>query len=71
MARVLFDSGNSFSFISESFAVEIGDRPAKLAFHFDVMTSLGEHNLAWKYLRSVEVKLGDKDFKASLIIMDM
>ena len=29
IARVLFDSGSSFSFISKSFAVEIGSRPAK------------------------------------------
>ena len=46
MPRVLFDLGSSFSFISESFAAEIGDRPAKLAFHLDVVTLLGEHSLA-------------------------
>ena len=40
MARVLFDSGSSFSFTSESFAVEIGKRPARLAFHLDVVTPL-------------------------------
>ena len=71
MARVLFDSGSSFSFISESFAAEIGIKPARLAFHLDVVTPLGEHSLVWKYLRSVDVNLGEMDFKASLIIMNM
>ena len=50
MARVLFDSGSSFSFIFESFVAEIRDRPAKLAFHLNVVTSLGKHSLAWRYL---------------------
>ena len=71
MARVLFDSRSSFSFISESFAIKIGKRPARLACHLDVVTPLGEHNLVWKYLLSVNVKLGEMDFKAGLIIMDM
>ena len=71
MVRILFDSRSSFSFISESFAAEIGDRPARLAFHLDVVTSLGEHNLTSKYLRSVGIKMGVKDFKAGLIIMDI
>ena len=71
MARVLFDSGSSFFFISESFAVEIGDRPVRLAFHLNVVTPLGEHSLVWRYLRSIGIKLGDRSFKASLIIMDM
>ena len=68
MTRVLFNSESSFSFIFESFIVESGDRSA---FHLDVVSPLGEHSLALKYLRSVDIKLGDKDFKASLIIMDM
>ena len=71
MARVLFDSGSSFSFISESFVAEIGSRPAKLAFHLNVVTPLGELSLAWKYLLSVDIKLGNQDFKTGLIIMDM
>ena len=71
MARELFDSRSSFSFIFESFAAEIGDRPAKLAFHLNMVTPLGEHSLAWRFLRSISIKLGDKDFKASLIITDM
>ena len=50
MARVLFDSGSSFSFISESFATEIAIKLASLAFQHDVVTPLGEHNLVWKYL---------------------
>ena len=71
MARVLLESGSSFSFIFESFAVEIGSRPAKLAFHLNVVIPLGEHSLGWRYLRSVDIKLGNQDFKADLIIMDM
>ena len=71
MARVLFDSGSSYSFISESFAVELGLRPTRLAFHLDVVTPLGEHSLVWKFLRSIGVKLGEMDFEASLIVMDM
>ena len=71
MARVLFESGSSFSFISESFAAEIGIKPARLAFLLDVVSPLGEHNLVWKYLQSVAEKLGEMDFKASLIIMGM
>ena len=68
---VLFDSGSSFSFISKSFAAKIGIKPARVAFQLDVVTPLGEHSLVWKYLRLVDVKLGEMDFKASLIIMDM
>lgn len=71
MARVLFDLGCSFSFISESFAVEIGNRPARLVFHFIVVTLLAEHSLAWKYLQSVGIMLGGMSFKASMIAMDM
>ena len=71
MARVLFDSGSSFSFISESFVAEIGIKPARLAFHLDVVTPSGEHSLVWKYLRSNDVKLGEMDFNANLLIMDM
>ena len=68
MARVLFDLGSSFSFISKSFVAEIGDRPARLAFHLNVVTPLGEHSLAWRYLRSIGIRLSDKSFKASLIV---
>ena len=32
---------------------------------------MGEHSLVWKYLESIDVKLGEMDFKASLIVMDM
>ena len=71
IARVPFDSGSSFSFISELFTAEIGDRLARLAFNLDVVTPLGEHSLAWRYLRSVNIKLSDKGFKASLIVMNV
>ena len=47
MAKVLYDLGSTFSYIFESFAVEMEDRPAKLAFQLDVVTPLGEHNLAF------------------------
>ena len=50
---------------------KIGKRSARLAFHLDVAIPFGERNLVWKYLRSVDVKLRDMDFNASLIIMDM
>lgn len=71
MAKVLFDSGSSFSYICKSFAAEMKDRPAHLAFHLNVMTPLGERSLAWKYLRSVNIALNGRDFKANLIIMGM
>ena len=71
MAKVLFDSGSSFSFISESFAAKIGIKPARLAFQLDVVTPLGEHSLVCKFLQSIDVKLGEMDFKAGLIVMDM
>ena len=71
MAKVLFDSGSSFSYISESFAAEMEDRQAKLAFHLNVVTPLGEHSLAWRYLQSVSMALNGKEFNDNLIIMDM
>ena len=71
MTKVLFDSGSSFSFISESFMAKNRDRPARLAFHLNVVTPLKEHSLTWRYLWSIGIRLGDKSFKASLIIMDM
>ena len=55
MARVLFDSGSSFSFISKPFVAEIGIKPVRLAFQLDVVTPLGEHSLVWKYLWSIDV----------------
>ena len=57
MAKVLFDLGSTFSFVSESFAVELDDVPANLAFHLDVVMSLGEHSLAWRYLPSIDLEL--------------
>ena len=71
MAKVLFDSGSTFSFVSESFAAELDDVPAKLAFHLDVVTPLGEHSLAWSYLSSVDLELNGREFDASLILMGM
>ena len=71
MAKVLFNSGSSFSFIFESFAVEIGDRPARLAFHLNVVTPLGEHRSAGRYLRSVDIRLSDESFKVSPIVMSI
>ena len=71
MAKVSFDSESSFSYIPESFAVEMKDRLARLAFHLNVVTPLGEHIIAWRYLRSVSIALNERDFKANLIIMDM
>ena len=71
IARILFDTGSSFSFISESFAAEIGIKPTRLAFYLDVVTPLGEHNLVWKFFRSIGVKLREMDFEASLIVMDI
>ena len=68
---MLFDSGSSFSYISESFAAEMEDIPARLAFYLNVVTPLGEHSQAWKYLRSVGVVLNGREFDASLIIMNM
>ena len=59
--------GALFSYYSfGSFAVEIGDRPVRLAFHLNVVTLLGENSLAWRYLWSVGIKLGDRSFKAQL-----
>ena len=57
MAKVLFDSGSTFSFVSESFTAELDYVPAKLAFHMDVVTPLVEHSLAWRYLPSVDLEL--------------
>ena len=71
MDKVLFDSGSTFSFVSESFAVELDDVPARLAFHLDVVTPLGEHSLAWRYLPSVDLELNGLEFEASLILMGM
>ena len=52
MAKVLFGSRSTFSFVSESFAAELDDVPARLAFHLDVVMPLGEHSLVWRYLPS-------------------
>ena len=66
MAKVLFNSGRTFSYVSESFAAEMEDRPAKLAFHLNVVTLLGEHNLAWRYLRSVNLALNGWEYDVIL-----
>ena len=71
MAKLLFDLRSSFSYIFESFAVEMEDRPASLAFHLNVVTPLGEHSLAWRYLWFVSMALNGREFIASLIIMNM
>ena len=71
MANVLFNLRSSFSYISKSFAAKMKDRPTHLTFHLNVVMPLGEHSLAWKYLWSVNIALGGRDFKANLIIMDM
>jgi len=71
MAKLLFDSGSSYSFISEEFAKGIKQQPARLGFQLQVITPLGEYNLAWRYLRSVNIDLGESRVTASLIILDM
>ena len=71
MAKVLFDLGSTFSYVSKSFAVEMEDRPAKMAFHLNLVTLLGEHSLAWRYLLFVNLALNAWEFDASLIIMDL
>ena len=71
MAKVSFDSGSSFSYISESLAVEMEDKPARLAFHLNVVMPLEEHSLAWRYLQSVSTALNGREFNARLIIMGM
>ena len=67
MVKVLFDLRSTFSFVSESFATELDDVPTRLAFHLDVVTPMGEHSLAWKYLPSVDLKLNGREFDVSLI----
>ena len=57
MAKVLFELGSTFSFVSESFATKLDDVSARLAFHLDVVTPLGEHSLAWRYLLFVDLEL--------------
>ena len=71
MAKVLFDSGSTFSLVSKSFAAELDDVPAKLAFHLDVVMLLGECSLAWRYLPSVDLELNGREFNATLILMGM
>ena len=71
MAKVLFDSGSTFSFVSKSIAAELDDVLTRLAFHLDVVTPLVEHSLAWRYLSSVDLELNGWEFDASLILMGM
>ena len=71
MVKVLFDSGSTFSFVFESFAVELDDMLARLVFLLDVVTPLDEHSLAWRYLLSVDLELNDREFNASLILIGM
>ena len=71
MAKVLFDSGSTFSFVSKLFAAELDDVPAMLAFHLDGVTLQGKHSLVWRYLLSVDLELNGREFDASLILMGM
>lgn len=71
MARVLFDSGSTYSFVSELFAKEIDLQPVQLGFQLQVVTPLKEHSLAWKYLSNVKMEISGESLTVELIILDM
>ncbi|KAJ1405467.1 Aspartic peptidase domain superfamily [Sesbania bispinosa] len=70
-AHVLFDPGATHSFVSLSFAAQLGKSPSSLEETLAVTTPVGEILLAYCVYRSCVVSIGGKELFANLIALDM
>ena len=67
IARVLFDSGASNSFISSSFATKINKKPEPLSFQLVVSTPVGTTLTTNVYYKGCEITIGEMKTQADLI----
>ncbi|KAJ1431582.1 Retrotransposon gag domain [Sesbania bispinosa] len=70
-AHVLFDPGATHSFVSLSFATQLGKSPSSLDETLAVTTPVGEILLADCVYRSCVISIGGKELFANLIALDM
>jgi len=67
VARVLFDSGATHSFISSSFATKINKKSEPLSFQLVVSTSVGTKLTTDVYYKGCEITIGEMKTHADLI----
>ena len=71
LARVLFDSRASRSFISTSFALHVDRELTQLKSRLVVTTPLGERILCTSVFKGCEILVEDVVLKANLILLEM
>ena len=70
-AKVLFDPGSTYSFLSLMFATMIDVPVSELDFILTVTTPVGKQVVCTTYYPSCIVKIGDVTFPADLILLGM
>ena len=71
LARIMFDSGATHSFIAHSFMIEIGLRPERLRISLAISTPVGRKIiLDWVY-RGVGVHFDGHQFLTDLVVLFM
>ena len=67
IAKVLFYSGATHSFISSRFAKTLDILPEKLSYALEVSIPLGDVVIAGQYFGNVPIKIDGRNFPANLV----
>ncbi|KAH9705011.1 Endonuclease [Citrus sinensis] len=70
-AHILIDPGSTHSFVSRTFSMHLEREPELLDYGLVVSTPTGGSLLAEKVYRDSMIRLGEHEFKANLIILDI
>ena len=70
-AHILIDPGSTHSFVSRTFVMNIKREPELLDYGLVVSTPNGGSLLAERVYRDCMIRLGEHEFGANLIILDI
>ncbi|KAH9671308.1 Endonuclease [Citrus sinensis] len=70
-AHILIDHGSTHSFVSRTFVMHIEREPELLDYGLVVITPTGGSLLAERVYRDCMIRLGEHEFRANLIILDI
>ena len=70
-ARVLFDPGVSYSFVSSIFASRMEWQPSKILFSFSVVTPLSDELETNIFFASYPVLVEGRELLADLVLLDV
>ena len=59
IARVLFDPGATYSFVSSAFASKLNMKPEPLKFQLVILTPIGSEMVTNMYYKECEVMIGE------------